>query len=140
MVASLTLSKVMPFGGSTGVAVMAIIGAIGFYTILGFMVAYVRAHLSNYVFANTKAGPIQLRSKYNAFDLFLVYLGNFFATALTLGLAYPWARIELAKYRASTTALEARGGDFDSFVQAESQAGEAVGDQVLDFWDIDIGF
>jgi uncharacterized membrane protein YjgN (DUF898 family) len=141
LIASMAIGKLVPWGGKTfSMVVSFIVGFGGFYAILGFIMAYIRANASNYVFKHTKLGGIQLRSKYNSFDLYLIYLGNFFVTALTLGLAYPWARIELAKYRATTTAVEARAGDFDAFIQAESAAGGSVGDQVLDFWDIDLGF
>jgi uncharacterized membrane protein YjgN (DUF898 family) len=112
-----------------------------FYTIAGLSLTYIRCQTLNFVYRNTAVGDLRLNSKFATVDLFLIYLGNFFACALTLGLAYPWARIELAKYRASTTAVVAPPAAFDAFAaaQLEGQTG-SLGDQALDFWDIDLGF
>ncbi len=111
-----------------------------FYTMMAYILTYIRANTMNYVFAHTKLEGVRIQSKYSAWDLFLIYVGNFFACALTLGLAYPWARIELAKYRASTTAVIASPQAFDTFVQGSAAGGGSLGDQALDFWDIDLGF
>lgn len=129
-------------GGGTIMAVAGVVLMLVFvYGIGGFGFAYIKAEGLNYILTNTQVGPVKLETRYHTLDLYLVYLGNFFACLLTLGLAYPWARVELAKYRASTTALVARPEDFDGFVAGESQADVgAVGEEMVDFWDIDLGF
>ena len=127
--------------GATTPMILIGVTLLVFYVVAGLSLTYVRCQTLNFVYRNTSVGNLQLKSKFATVDLFLIYLGNFFACALTLGLAYPWARIELAKYRAATTAVIAPPEAFDAFAasQLEGQAG-SLGDQALDFWDIDLGF
>jgi uncharacterized membrane protein YjgN (DUF898 family) len=55
-----------------------------------------------------------------------------------LGLATPWAVIRTHRYRASKTTVIA-SGPLDSFMQAEAQQVSAVGEQVGEMFEIDIG-
>ena len=70
------------------------------------------------------------------------YLGlvvtNSLATALTLGLFYPWAKIRTLRYKFSCLSLIA-SGDFDTFIAGEQKQVGSVGEEMNDFFDIDIG-
>jgi uncharacterized membrane protein YjgN (DUF898 family) len=67
----------------------------------------------------------------------MLYLGNLFAIAFTLGLATPWAVVRAMRYRAERTTVIA-SGPLDGFAQAEAQQVSVAGEEVADFFDIDL--
>jgi uncharacterized membrane protein YjgN (DUF898 family) len=68
-----------------------------------------------------------------------LYFSNLVAVALSLGFAAPWAVVRAMRYRASKTMVIA-AGPLDGFVQTEAQQVSVVGEEVADFFGIDIGF
>lgn len=103
-----------------------------------FMFAFVRARITNYLFNATRlAGGGRLHSTLAAFALTRLYAFNLFAIALTLGLAVPWAAMRVARYRAENLALDA-DGDLGAFVGATSAEVAAAGEEVGEFFDVDL--
>ena len=68
----------------------------------------------------------------------MLVLTNSLATALTLGLFSPWARIRTLRYRLTCLTLLA-DEDPEAFVAAEEKQVSALGEEVGDFFDMDIG-
>ena len=57
---------------------------------------------------------------------------------LSLGLLIPWASIRMARYRLDNLQL-LPADDLDGFIAAEQEKVGAAGEEILDFFDFDIG-
>ncbi|MGI6851162.1 YjgN family protein [Mesorhizobium sp. 1B3] len=64
---------------------------------------------------------------------------NLAATIATLGLARPWAAVRMARYLATTTALDA-GGSLEDYSSTLADTGSAVGSEYMDIEGFDFGF
>ena len=115
-----------------------IAGVVVFYALLFLQVAYIKARTVNAVWNHLGIGPVRFESALRARDLVWLYFSNFVVVALTIGLATPWAAVRSMRYRASKTAVMA-SGPLDGFAQAEAQRVSVAGEEVADFFDIDIG-
>jgi uncharacterized membrane protein YjgN (DUF898 family) len=73
-------------------------------------------------------------------DVLWLYAGNIVAILCSVGLAVPWARIRLAKYRAEHFELLA-AGDIDGFVADQERQHGARSAELVDALDLgmDIG-
>lgn len=65
-----------------------------------------------------------------AFKLFLILF--------TLGFGAPWAKVRVAKIVLTNTLVDAPNG-FDKYVSQEQSQTSALGDQIGDAFDVDIG-
>ena len=72
-------------------------------------------------------------------DLFWLYLSNFVAILLTLGLFKPFADIRLARYRLEHLALHPQTS-LDDISASQSQVTTATGEESADLFDFDISF
>ena len=100
--------------------------------------AYVQKHILNTVYSNTAIGPHRLVSTLGFRRLFWLYLSNAVMIIVTVGLFIPWAQVRLARYRAECLTLEVQGS-LDEFIAAEQEAGTATGDELGEFFDVDLG-
>jgi len=72
-------------------------------------------------------------------DFLWLYFSNIVAIVCTFGLATPWAQVRMAKYRASK--LQIVGDvDFDQFVGDKKAEMKATGEEIADFFDVDLSF
>jgi uncharacterized membrane protein YjgN (DUF898 family) len=82
-------------------------------------------------------GPHRLSSDQRFGDLLKIYAVNALAIIVSLGLLIPWAKVRLARYRASHLTLHARGD-----IAAEALFDDnpnAVGEGMSDLGDFDLG-
>lgn len=100
--------------------------------------AYVNAKTSNLVYNQSQLQAHGFDSRIKVGRLAWIYLSNALAAALTIGLAVPWAKIRLADYHASCLTLQSRGS-LDEFVAAEEKNVSAIGEEIGDVFDMDIG-
>jgi uncharacterized membrane protein YjgN (DUF898 family) len=110
---------------------------VSFYVGLFLLFAYIRARTTNAIWNAVRIGPLSLESSLRARDLIWLYFSNFVAVVLTVGLATPWAAVRSMRYRASQTIVIA-SGTLDGFAQAEAQRVNVAGEEMADFFDIDI--
>jgi uncharacterized membrane protein YjgN (DUF898 family) len=115
------------------VAIMAIFG-LG-YT---YLFAYFNARTANIVYGGASIEGHEFMADLSAWGLFKVYLGNLIAIALTLGLFIPWAKVRTARYMADHLWL-APNDDLDRFVAVQQQNVSAMGEEMGEMFDIDIG-
>ncbi|MHA6205539.1 YjgN family protein [Dyella soli] len=120
------------------------------YFILGVYAVLAPAYLGVWTFAHTRMtnllynqaqlGQYRFRSTLSYWPMLGLYLGNGLAVLCSLGLAMPWARIRLARYRAEHLEIIGDGdlGDFvrDAFAHGEIGAAATEMDSLLG---IDIG-
>ena len=69
----------------------------------------------------------------------MLYLSNFIAIILTLGLFKPFADIRLARYRLEHLAIHPQRS-LDEISAGQSQATTATGEESADLFDFDISF
>ncbi|MDH5408144.1 MAG: YjgN family protein [Gammaproteobacteria bacterium] len=119
-------------------------GIIENVTILGSMLiyllmfSYLNARINNLVWNNIEIDNNNFSSSLRARDLFWLYLSNSFVIILSFGLMVPWAKIRMARYRASKLSLLAVT-DLDGFVKNEQEQVNAIGEEVGEIFDVDIG-
>lgn len=108
-----------------------------FIFILPFMLLlpWFQARIQNLVWSHTALGESRLFSHVRARDLLGLYLGNFIAIVLTLGLFKPFADIRLARYRLERMGLQ--DAKLDSIIgQADGPVG-AVAEETAELFDFD---
>jgi uncharacterized membrane protein YjgN (DUF898 family) len=99
---------------------------------------YMRARFENLLYGGIVLGPHSLSSRQELMPLLGIYATNSVAVLATLGLAIPWAKVRLARYRIERLMLHARG-ELD--VQADSGASihGGYGDAAVDLGGVDLG-
>ena len=95
------------------------------------------AYFSNYVRNHTTLENAPFRGEMNTFKLAWISISNVFVTILSLGLLYPWTQIRYLKYKLEQTSLACQ--DYDQFESYGYEQGTTVGEEMVDFFDIDIG-
>jgi uncharacterized membrane protein YjgN (DUF898 family) len=107
------------------------------YPALLVCTAYVRARVANLVYGGIRLGPHWLTCHQRARDLLLLYVVNFMAVVVSLGLLIPWAKVRLARYHASCLTLHAVGPlHAEKLLDDETTA---LGEGLSDLGDFDIG-
>ena len=114
-----------------------IAGVVVFYALIFLQIAYIKARTVNAVWNHLSVGPMRFESVLRARDLIWLYFSNFAAVVLTVGLATPWAAVRSMRYRVSKTTAIA-SDPLDGFAQAEAQRVNVAGEEMADFFDIDI--
>jgi len=116
------------------------IGIFIFYLLLFLVMGpWFAARIQNLVWNHTALGPHAFISSVRARDLFVIYVTNFIAIILTLGLFKPFADVRLARYRLTHMALHVQG-NLDEFFAQEQQAVNAMGQETANVFDVDISF
>jgi len=101
--------------------------------------AFIQTKRTNLVFNNISIKNHKLHSRLKVMRIFSLYFTNTLGMALSFGLLIPWAKVRTARYRLSCTQLEVVG-ELDHFANAELQEQAAVGEEIGDLFDLDIGF
>jgi len=68
-----------------------------------------------------------------------LYFTNTLAMMFTLGLLMPWAKIRTAKYKASVTSIDV-AGNLSQFTASQAEHQTALGEEMGEMFDIDLGF
>ena len=110
------------------------------YAVVAFgILGYLKARIGNLVWNSTTLDKLSFKSTLRARDFIWLYFSNIVAIICTFGLATPWAQIRMAKYRASK--LQIVGDvDFDQFVGDKKAEMKATGEEIADFFDVDLSF
>jgi len=107
---------------------------------LGGLMAY--AHFSaqslNRVLGASQLGDHRFEGRLETLAWAWVLISNAVLVALSLGLAIPWARIRAARYRLSHVGLWIEG-DLETFLAAEVAQSSALGEELGEAFDLDIG-
>lgn len=104
-----------------------------------FVGVYIQTLVTNLVFNTMKLDDAhEFRSDMSPFQMLWIALSNTLAIAFTFGLMYPWARIREVRYRASKTGFLA-ASDLSEFVSTLEEENSAIGEEVAEIFDIEIG-
>ncbi|KKD58698.1 membrane protein [Grimontia sp. AD028] len=127
--------------GALGVvAIMLLTYAMLFISML-LVSAFIHSRTRNHVFNQMmvgETGDYRLGSTMNTTDYTLLVVTNFLLQVFTLGLARPWVMVRTTRYLLSVTTVY---GELDalSVYEDENGAKSAVGDEMSQVFDLDIG-
>ena len=99
---------------------------------------YYQVRIRNHLVSTTSLGGNSFESNLSVRTMLGLYLTNLVAIVFTLGLATPWAQVRLARYRAECTRAILTD-DWDSYVAAATDSGTALGDEIGEAFDVDVG-
>jgi uncharacterized membrane protein YjgN (DUF898 family) len=99
---------------------------------------YLRAVMANLLYGGMRVGPHELRSTQRFWPLCALYATNTLAVLATLGLAIPWAKVRLARFRVGSLTLLARG-PLDVDAELDPSLRRGYGDAAADLGGIDLG-
>ncbi len=118
--------------------IIAILGYV-FLIFAGFIAKGIYdALISNFVWNNTTLEKVTFKSTLKPFKLAWIYFSNIIVIILSLGLLAPWAKVRVTRYKCEHFAISAM--DVSNFIATKQQNQSALGEEVEDFFDIDIGF
>lgn len=100
--------------------------------------AYFDAAVTNLVWSNVGVSNSQFSSTLRTRDMLWLYLSNAVAITLSLGLLIPWAQIRTMRYRLENLELHVKD-DLESFVAGEQSKVDSAGEEVSEFFDLDMG-
>ncbi len=95
------------------------------------------AYHLNFVNNNTLLNNAHLKGDINPLKLAWISATNILAIILSLGLLYPWTKIRYFKYKLEH--IYFRCSDYEQFKSLGYETGSALGEESIDFFDIDIG-
>jgi len=107
--------------------------------VMMLIMAYMVTRERSYVYENIVLDDrITFESTLSARDLAWVMASNLFLIFLTLGLAFPWAKVRVARLMLENTLVDTEIG-FDNYITQQERAVSALGDQIGDAFDVDVG-
>jgi len=94
-------------------------------------------YLSNFVRNNTVIKDAKFKGEISPFKLGLISATNAIALVFSLGLLFPWTKLRYLRHKIENTHFAC--SDYDQFVSAGYEKTNPLGEEALDFFDIDIG-
>ncbi len=104
-----------------------------------YAMAYFAVKSHNLLYNSSMLSGHGFRASMAIKDYALIVITNTLATVVTLGFFHPFAQVRAYRYKISQLAL-VPGGNLDQFVAAEQEQVSALGDEMSDFLDFDLGF
>jgi len=116
-----------------------IAGAYGAMFVLYFIIyAFVSSLITNLIMNTLILNEsIHFRSKLPLLGMAWLLFTNTLLIVFTLGLAYPWAKVRLAHYRAERTHV-VTAASLDEFLGSDVANSTALGDEVAGMFDVDV--
>lgn len=115
---------------------LAVLAGLALYL---YLFAFYSVKTTNLQFNSSQLAAHRFKASLKIKEYLALVVTNSLATALTLGLFHPWARIRTLRYHLSRLSL-ITSGDIDTFIAGEQEQVGSVGEEMSDFFDIDIGF
>ena len=112
-------------------------GILFLYLSMGILWAYWHVSTTNHVMESTCLPGVFFRSRMSTHDFVALWVVNIILLVLTFGLAVPWVMVRNARYRVNSTTVLAE--DLDSFVQGQIESTSAMGEELGETIDLDIG-
>lgn len=101
--------------------------------------AYLQAKRTNLLYNNLHLNDNKVKSELKTGYMFYLYITNTLAIMLSLGLLMPWAKVRTARYRASVTSVDVTG-DLGQFTAMQAEKQSALGEEMGEMFDMDLGF
>lgn len=122
-------------------AIGPLIGLAYLGLILGSMLvmAYSMTRQRTYVYENsTLDDKITFASTLKARPLAWMMISNLLLVLITLGLAFPWAKVRMARLMLENTLVDTEHG-FSDYVTQKQEEESSLGEQIGDAFDVDVG-
>ena len=103
-----------------------------------YIFAFFSAKTTNLLYSSSRLASHRLEATLKIKNYMGLVVTNAVATALTLGMFYPWAKVRTARYKLEHLSI-VDSGDLDHFVANEQQQVSALGEEMSDFFDFDFG-
>jgi uncharacterized membrane protein YjgN (DUF898 family) len=103
-----------------------------------YVFAYFSVKTGNLLYNSSRLGSHRLQATMEVRGYMVLVLTNTLATALTLGIFHPWAKVRALRYKLEHLSL-LPAGDLNAFVANKQKAVGAVGDASGDFFNLDLG-
>ncbi|HGZ70040.1 MAG TPA: DUF898 family protein, partial [Nitratifractor sp.] len=113
-------------------------GTITYLFIIGLFKGISDAFLSNLGRNFTKIKDGSFKGTIHPLRLGFISATNALLILLSLGMLYPWAKIRYLRYKLENTHFAC--SDYESFSSSGYESRNALGEETLDFFDIEIGF
>jgi uncharacterized membrane protein YjgN (DUF898 family) len=114
-----------------------IMGVISFYLMIPILVAFIQARKANLNYNHLVLQNVRFHSTQRARDLVWIFISNLILIAITFGLFIPFAAVRIARYRSEHLVL--LSDDLASFTTQAQEGMSAVGAEISDLFDMDIG-
>ena len=112
---------------------------IGMIAASFLVMAYAYARQRTYIFANTSLDKdITFNSTLRASSAAWVMITNLLALIFSLGLAFPWTKVRMARLVIENTQLTTEQG-FDQYVTQKQKEQSSLGEQIGDAFDVEVG-
>ncbi len=121
----------------SGIILLVVIAIVGFYVGLLAVMPFFVTRMQNLVWSRTSLGPHRFESDMRFRKTLNIMVANMFLTIVTLGLYRPFAVIRMARYRIEAMTF-VPGESLDHFLGQQAREVEAFGEEVSEFFDIDI--
>lgn len=112
---------------------------VAFGVAVSLALSYLGPAITKLVLENTVIGDHRLICDWNISRVVFINFTNFIAIVLTLGLAIPWATVRLQRYQFENLSIELLG-ELDSVIATQADEVSAMGEEIGEAFDIDIGF
>jgi uncharacterized membrane protein YjgN (DUF898 family) len=103
-----------------------------------YFFAFFSVKTTNLLYNSSRLAPHRLKATLKVKEYIMLVVTNSIATALTLGLFHPWAKVRTLRYKLEHLTMVV-SGDLDSFIAKEQKQVSAVGEEMGDFLDFDFG-
>ncbi|MDF1592763.1 MAG: DUF898 family protein [Desulfobacterales bacterium] len=103
-----------------------------------YLFSYFSVQTTNLLFNSGRLAGHRFSANLKVRGLIVIVAANSVATALTLGLFYPWAKVRAYRYKLENMTLVA-AGELESFIAGEEKQVSAFAGEVSDFFDMDFG-
>ena len=115
-----------------------LIGGLFYILFLVGARSYMQAAIGNLIWNNASLGEHRFQSTLKFSKLLKINFTNTLAIIFSFGLMVPWAAVRSLRYRMENVSLVAHGS-LDDIAAAEAQKSSAMGEEISDFFDVDIG-
>ena len=110
------------------------------YAVVGlFAYVWVAVKVTNHNYDHLRLRDCVFRCDLEVGAMYWIYLTNALVILASLGFAIPWAKVRLARYRADHLQMRLPD-DWGEFTASDRQRDGALGQEVGDAFDVDIGF
>ncbi len=110
-----------------------------FFLVPAYLLPYAvwKVATTNYVLSETHLGGLDLKMNMGVWAYWWVLVTNAYLAAISLGLAIPWAKIRMIRYKLSCLSVQ---GDIPVYRGTNVGRQNATGDQIGEAFDIEFGF
>ncbi len=109
-----------------------------FLVFFSFFKGFLDGMATNFIRNHTTFEEGKFRSNINPFKLGFISVTNLLGIIFTLGFFYPWAKMRYLREKIENSSFSCENLDY--FISKQKDEVRAIGEEALDFLDIDIGF